>query len=85
MNKTGIATVEGLKTMEMALPPSMACTKKVSATQHGDADYDFLNTPAEIHTPILNPPPPPSMGKQNTGEQEELEYVRATGDLGVRA
>ena len=57
----------------------------MSATQHGSASFDFLNTPAEIRAHDFEPAPFPSIGKQSTGEQEELEYVRAKLELEERS
>ena len=82
INKTGIATVEGLKKIEMALPPSMACTKKSERHAAWGCQFQLFEHPRRDTHAEFEPPPPPSIGKQSTREQEELEYVRATADLG---
>ena len=56
-SKMNILAVEGLKKSKLATPPSTGSTTKISVTQHGSANVDFLNTLREIRVTILNPHP----------------------------
>ena len=82
-NKTSVLAAEGLTQLKMATPPSMGSKKKVSATEHGSANFDILNTLREIRVTILIQHPLQAL--ENKGPQKKWSWSIGGQSMNLRS